>query len=446
MRKNRLTAALALVLLCGLLASCGGEQPPAATSTVGGVQTAAQSETPADRYELSFRITWKSYSGRGEAIQAIVDEYNAQSDTQVTVIDGDEDRDAVEALLNENGNTVYVLPYRFIRYFGSRGYLADLTEAFADIKDVFYDAVWALASVDDAVYGIPWLGHSMCLLYNKGILESAGVDADSITDMASFISAIETIETQTGVKGLGLVGAQSNDISWMVNQFIYGFGSALVSSDGTSVTINNERSIEALRTYRDVLGPYAQETWLDDTAEEVQTAFRNQEVAFEILGIWGLTDIQKNGDPFEVGILPLTVIGLCSEIGPMMLAVPANMDEQEAQAAQAFIRYMISVQAQEEIMKGEYSPEHDTWYPFRTPIRIDMADSQIFVTHPEYLTFIQGFETPSIDVPVPAWQTVKEEIYEPGLHRVMTGDLTIEEFLGEVEQAGNQILQDTADE
>ncbi|MBN1777556.1 MAG: extracellular solute-binding protein [Clostridiales bacterium] len=441
MRRSRLIAVLILVLLCGLLVSCNGGQTPEATSTAGGTQTAAQTETPAERHPLSFRITWKSYSGRGEAIQAIVDEFNAQSDTQVTVIDGDEDREAVGALLNANENTVYVLPYRFIRYFGSQGYLMDLTEAFADVKELFYDAIWALTSVDEAVYGIPWLGHSMCLLYNKGILESAGVDADGITDMDSFISAIETIDRKTKAKGLGLVGAQSNDISWMVNQFIYGFGSGLVSDDGKSVVINNEQSAEALRIYRDVLGAHAQPTWLDDTAAEVQTAFRNQEVAFEILGIWGLTDIQKNGNPFEVGILPLATVGLCSEVGPLMLAIPAGMDEQGSEAAREFIRFMISVKAQEEIMKGEYSPEHDAYYPFRTPIRIDMADSQIFVMHPEYQTFIAGFETPSIDVPVPAWQTVKDEIYEPGLHRVMTGETTIEAFLSEVEHKGNQILQ-----
>lgn len=91
-------------------------------------------------------------------------------------------------------------------------------------------------------------------------------------------------------------------------------------------------------------------------------------------------------------------------------------------------------------MKGEYSPEHDAYYPFRTPIRIDMADSQIFQSHPEYMTFIEGFQNPSIDMPVPAWQIVKDEVYGEGLHKVMNDEMTIEEFLDMIETKGNQIL------
>jgi multiple sugar transport system substrate-binding protein len=395
-----------------------------------------------DGEALRFRITWKGYSGRGEAIQAIVDRYNRLSGGDVTLVNGDEDRAAIEALLKSEPETVYVLPYRYVKYFGDKGYLEDLSAAFAEYQELFYKEVWALGTVNGKAYGVPWLGHSMCLLYNKSLLDKAEVQADSIDGMDSFLRAVAAIEEKTGAKGLGLVGAESNDISWMVNQFIYGFGSSLVSGDGMAVTVNNEKSVEALKTYRDVLGPHAQPGWADDTAVEVMEDFRAQEVAFEILGIWGVTDIAKNGAPFEVGILPLQKIGLCSEVGPMMLAIPTGMSDSGKAAAYDFMQYMISKEAQEEIMKGEYSPEHDAYYPFRTPIRADMADSPIFINHPEYQAFIEGFQTPSVDVPVPAWQIVKEAVYAPGLHQVMSGNLSIEEFLTTVETKGNEILRE----
>ncbi|MDD3214124.1 MAG: extracellular solute-binding protein, partial [Eubacteriales bacterium] len=231
------------------------------------------------------------------------------------------------------------------------------------------------------------------------------------------------------------------DVSWMVNQFIYGFGSSLVSEDGRTVTLNNQKSVEALQLYKEVLGPYAQPSWVNDTAAEVLTSFREQKIAFEILGIWGATDIEKNGKPFEVGILPLKNIGLCSEVGPMMLSLPTGISEEGKKAAVDFIRYMIGEDAQQEILKGEYSPEHDAYYPFRTPIRTDMANSPQIQDHPEYLAFIEGFENPSVDVPVPAWQSVKDTVYEPGLHQVMSGEITIQDFLDMVEREGNRILQ-----
>ena len=446
MRFRKAVAALVLLMLCLLIASCDREKPTIEPDTKSAAPKGSSAGREAQAVEeagLKFRITWKGYSGRGEAIQAIVDTYNSKFTNfgSVTLINGDEDRAAIQTLLKEEPETVYVLPYRYVKFFGANGYLQDVTNAFATSRDLFYKEVWSLGTVEEKTYGIPWLGHSMCLLYNKSLLEKAGVKAESIAGMDNFIDALEEIEKKTGAKGLGLVGAKSNDLSWMVNQFIYGFGSQLVSADGKTVMVNNEKSADALKLYKDVLGHHAQPTWLDDTAVEAMNAFRRQEVAFEILGIWGVTDIMKNGSPFEVGILPLKNIGLHAEVGPMMLTIPAGMSKEGKDAATQFINYMISKEAQEEIMKGEYSPEHDTYYPFRTPIRADMADSRIFLDHPEYRAFIEGFETPSIDVPVPAWQLIKDEVYAPGLNQVMTGEMSIEAFLSDVEKKGNAILQ-----
>jgi multiple sugar transport system substrate-binding protein len=391
---------------------------------------------------ISFRITWTDYSGRGQAIQKIVDAYNAVStlDTYIQLIGGDEDTAAIQTVLDTDPEIVLVLPYRHVQYFGDQGSLTDLTSAFSGDKTLFYPEVWDLGSVSGITYGIPWLGHSMCLLYNKTLLEKAGVDPASIKSLESLVSAFDTVEQKTGAKGIGLVGADSNDVSWMVNQFIYGFGGHLVNTDGKSVAVNSPQSAEALDFYKNVLGKHAQESWVNDTGVEVMEYFRNQQVAFEIQGIWGVTDVQKNGSPFEVGAIPLKDIGVCAEVGPMMLTIPANMSEDGKQDAIRFIRYMISFDAQSAILNGEYSPEYDTYYPFRTPIRIDMADAPIVKSNPIYRIFIEGFENPSVDVPVPKWQTVKTSFYQTGLHSVMTGELSIADFLQMIEINGNIIL------
>jgi multiple sugar transport system substrate-binding protein len=280
----------------------------------------------------------------------------------------------------------------------------------------------------------------MCLLYNKDLLKKAEVVPGSIKSLEAFIEALEAVEEKTGARGIGLVGADSNDVSWMVNQFVYGFGSSLVSGDGKTVEFNNEKSKAALDFYKNILGKHAQPTWTGDTGEEVMKYFRNQEVAFEIQGIWGVTDIQKNGSPFEVGVISMKDIGLCAEVGPMMLAIPSGMSGEKKEEAVSFIRYMVSRDAQEQILNGEYSPEHDAYYPFRTPIRIDMSDSRIVKSNPEYGLFIEGFGNPSIDVPVPAWEAVKDDYYESGLNKVMSGEMTIDAFLVMIETEGNRIL------
>ena len=295
----------------------------------------AQEPQPEENKTLSFRITWKDYSGRGQAIQKIVDAYHQSSTDRMDIqlISGDEDQAAIQALLETDSETIFVLPYRYVQYFGSMGLLDDLTNEFAQESSLFYSSVWELGMVNRTVYGIPWLGHSMCLLYNKSLLKQAGVAPESIVDLDSFVSAMDSVEQKTSAKGIGLVGADSNDVSWMVNQFVYGFGGRLVDSTGKKALINSAESTAAIDFYKNVLGAHAQSSWLNDTGTEVMKSFLNQEVAFEIQGIWGLTDVEKNGSPFEVGVLPLKQIGICSEIGPMMMAIPQNMSDAGKQQA-----------------------------------------------------------------------------------------------------------------
>jgi len=433
MRSRHIFVVLILVIALVFLTSCKEKiEEPVISKTSPSVVVST----------ISFRITWSDYSGRGQAIQKIVDAYNAISadDSFIQLVGGDEEAAAIQVVLDSDPETILVLPYRHVQYFGNQDSLTDLTEAFSADESLFYREVWTLGTINGVTYGIPWLGHSMCLLYNKTLLEKAGVDPTSIQSLNSLVSALETIEKVTGAKGIGLVGADSNDVSWMVNQFIYGFGGRLVNEDGTKVVVNSPQSAAALSFYRNVLGSYAQDTWKNDTGLEVMEYFRNQQVAFEIQGIWGITDIQKNGEPFEVGVIPLKDIGICAEVGPMMLSIPTGMSEQGKQQAIQFIRYMISFDAQNAILKGEYSPEHDTYYPFRTSIRIDMADAPILKMNPEYQVFIEGFENPSIDVPIPKWQTVKESYYQTGLHQVMAGEISIEDFLDMIEIEGNRII------
>lgn len=392
---------------------------------------------------LQFRITWKPYSGRGEVIQRIVDSYNSSGGQRFSVqlAEGDEDFGTTrEALASPNGPDIYVLPYRYIRYFGERGEIADLSGDFGNDRTAYYESIWKLGTVEERVYGIPWLGHSMCLIYNQDLLRKAGIDGKAITDMDSLLDAMAAVEARTTAKGIGLVGANHNDVSWMVNQFISGYGSPLVDASGRKVAVNNEKARAALSFYRDVLGGHAQPGWQNHTGVEVMEAFRNQEVAFEFQGIWGVTDIWKNGREFSVGVISPETVGLHSEVGPMMLALPARISPEKRAGAVDFIRYLISAEAQARIMDGEYSPEHDAYYPFRVPVRKDLTEALVFQKYPEFVPFLKGFENPSVDVPVPGWQLVKEQYYAPGLHEVMTGTLSIDDFLKRIETEGNRIL------
>ena len=186
MDRRRLGLLLISVWLVFSLSACTRTPEPSPQPSQPATQAAAATPVPAS---LSLRITWPAYSGRGEAIQKILDTYIAGSAAPVSMVGGDEDLQAVQDLLDADTPMLYVLPYRFVKYFGMKGALMDLTEAFAAEQSAFYPEVWNLGTVGRATYGIPWLGHAMCLLYNQSLLTKAGVDAAAITSRDAFVRA-----------------------------------------------------------------------------------------------------------------------------------------------------------------------------------------------------------------------------------------------------------------
>ncbi len=235
----------------------------------------------------------------------------------------------------------------------------------------------------------------------------------------------------TGKSALGLVGANSHDITWMVSQFIYTYGGELMDCTGEEILIGSLEAADGIDFYKNVLGNFAQEGWVEDTGVEVMEAFAAGDIAFEIQGPWGISDVWKKGFPFEVGVIPLSDIGVYSEVGPMMLSMVEGSHSNEAET---FIRYMTSIESLEKIMEGEYEPKYDAYYPFRVPLRKDMESSAFFEKYPEFLSFIEGFKLPSINTPCEAWYEIQQNVYPDVLHRIMTDEISIEEGLKEVSQ------------
>ena len=391
--------------------------------------------------KITFRITWKEYSGRGEAIQKIVETFNESQDNyMIETISGDENLEDIKDLLLTDQVDVFVLPYRYVQLLGDEDYLSPINKEDISDSDKISDDLLDLSEVNEMYFGIPWVSHSMALIYNKDLLASADIDPVSIVDRTTFESALQTIEEKTDAKGIGLVGANHNDISWMVNQFIYGDGGVLMKDN--QVAIDSDKSRLSLEFYRDILSEYAQDTWLEDTGTEVMAYFRDGEIAFEIQGLWGITDIWRNDNPFEVGVMSLETIGANAEVGPMMLSYGKNLADEKKEVVTSFIEYMVSTEAQVAIMKGEFSPERNEYYPFRLPVRQDIIDSKAFEPYQIFDVFITSYEISSIDVPAPKWMIIKESFYAPNLNRLMKEEIGIDEFFNIITIEGNKILKE----
>jgi len=401
--------------------------------------------TPEEPEQLTFRITWESHSGRGDAIQKIINNFNSENENiNVQMIGGDEDHEEIISLLStEASSNILVLPYRELKNQTTLSYLYPIGNYMQDELKYYYPEILKLGmDKNGVVYGIPWIGHSMCFIYNKNIIDELNIDVDSIRDFNSFKNVLAEIKNNSEYTGIGLVGAEHHDLSWMTTQFIYSFGGSLYDESENRISINSTETEMALDYYVNILSQYAQTGWEENNGVDVMAEFLKGNMAFEIQGPWGITDIWKNGRPFDVGTISFSQLGGFSETGPLMLCVSEAVFEQKKEAILKFMKYMLGKEALEEVMLGEFSPKHQEYYPFRVPVRNDMENGVFFRTYPEFKAFTEGFENPSLDMPVPEWTEIREKIYIPQLHQVIIGELSIDEFLENVEKNGEKLLSE----
>lgn len=426
--KKLFLATLAILFLM----SCGGGEDK-------------KKDAAGEKQELKFRITWAADSGRGKAISTIVEEFNKENpNIHVTVVGGSEDiQELTTMFTSQDVPDVVQLPYRYTQKFGGEGLLLELNDDLKKETVNFYDSIVKLGQVNGKTYGMPWIGHAIGLVYNKDLFAKAGLDPEKApATWEELLSYTKTIEEKTGVKGIALVSKESGDLNWLFAQFIYQNGGKIVNEDGT-IALNSPEAIEAINFYKELL-KYSAGTVGETDGKGVMQLFKEGKAAMEIQGPWGVTDVWKAGNPFKVGAakLPKGKAGAFAEVGPHMLTIPATVDEKKMAAINKFIQFMISKKGSEMIMLGEYDEATKTSYPFRVPIRKDMADVEYFKKHPEFLPFIEGLNEPSIEVPTPAYAQVREEISIPAFAKVLQGKMTTEEAVKEIQEKGNAKIKE----
>ena len=192
------------------------------------------------------------------------------------------------------------------------------------------------------------------------------------------------------------------------------------------VAINSNEAVAAIDFYKNKLGPLAQSGWTESTGTDVMECFSEGKIAFEIQGPWGITDVWKDGNTFNVDAIPLSQIGMYSEVGPIMLAV--DKDKGSNEGVYDFVSYLNSEEALNVLLTGEYEPKYQAYFPFRVPIMSD--DSMKFYDlYPEFISFTAGFEMPSISTPCTEWANDYEEKYQHILHDIFEENITIKQGL-----------------
>lgn len=451
--KSMKTVVGALLILTLVLGGCGNAAPTnEAAENTNNMNNTAEVETEAveeivveEPVTINFQIAWDIESGRGKNIQLAADAFMAEHENiTVNLITGGDEQQTITSLLNDEAPEVIQLGVKSVKTIAAEGLLKDFSEMEGAYKEVFYPELVDFFKADGTLYGAPWIGHTIELVYNKDLFEEAGLDPEKAPDTwEELMQFAAQIEENTDATGLGMAGQQGNDAIWMSTPLVLSYGGQWVTMDGEKevVAINTPEGIEGLTKYQEFASAY--EGAAEKNGGNIMEDFRNGKIAMEFQGPWGVTDIWKNGNLFEVGtgVMPAGPNGRYADGGPYGLAVPVSVEGTSYDAAMLLIDYLQGVDAQEIIMQGEYDEGTDAYYPYRVPMRTDMADSEFFTENPEFLVYIEGLEFIIDSFPTPGFNQLATEVITVELNKLASGATTPEEAAKAIEEQGNEVLR-----
>lgn len=426
------------VLALSMLAGCSSTDDTTSEST--GTDTG-------EPVDISLQIIWDKDSDRGKTVQSILDDFEKEyPDINVTLVGSSQNNQKLlTQLLSGEAPEVMQVGYRDVQSLAGEGVFYDMTEDVGDKKSVYYENVFELGMSDDKVYGMPWNGHAVGMVYNKDMFEAAGItEAPKTWDELYEVAKKLTIDTDgdgtVDQYGMGMVGKQGYDLVWNVNMFMKQAGSEFLTADNT-VGLNNEAGAEGLAFYKKLLDETAPKDSAEKEGAEVMADFRNGVTAIEFQGPWGVTDIWQNENPFEVGtaLMPAGPAGSFADIGVTDLCIPSTVEGEKLEASKTLINYLTDKPAQDAFVRGSLGDDGN-YYPFRIPLRKDMADSAFLTEHPEFMVFIEGLATPQISPLDANWTQVENEVLTAEYSSVVIGSKTPEEALETIEEKGNSIL------
>lgn len=231
-------------------------------------------------------------------------------------------------------------------------HLVDLSEAFADTIDQYYETIVVNNTVDGSLVGIPWFGDFGILYYRTDLLETYGFDGppetwDELTEMAQTIIDGEIAANPNFVgfvfQGNAYEGLTCNALEWTASS-----GGGILVEDGAA-TIDNEAAIEMFNMAQGWVGTIAPRGVTTYQEEDARNVFQGGNAAF--MRNWpyayaqAIADDSPIKDMFDVGPLPAQEgsehVGT---VGGWQLSVSAYSENQEA--AIEFVRYMASAEVQ----------------------------------------------------------------------------------------------------
>ena len=348
MKMQALSRSRSAVVLAGAavvslaLAGCGGSTKTAATS--GGKTT------------ITFSYLWGG--PEAVALEKIIGQFNSSQDK--IVVKGVSNPDMQKQLASMSSSSgSFDISDNFgnsVGTWASKGVLAPLDDLLksegADTSD-FVPAAMNQMRYQGKTYALPIALHTMQLVYNKKLLQAAGVTPPKTTDeLATAIAKLTKVDASGNITQLGL---GNPDMSTSLTTLGYAFGGTWDGADASAPTPTpaEQGNLAAVKFWQDNLtNKYGVDKVAKFTAGwgqymSAQDPFYTGKVAMVIEGEWQAVSIPKTAPNLQWGVASIPVANSSldgtTQLTASTLFIPAN-SQHKAQAA-TFLKYMTGKQA-----------------------------------------------------------------------------------------------------
>ena len=342
MKKKRiLTLVLASAMLCGSLTGCGSSNSGQGASeggnkTIKVFQMKVEINEPlqelAKKYEQEkgVKVDIQSVGGGADYGASLKAEFAKGSEPDIFMINGKGDYEIWKHKIDDLSDQPW-------KDNAVKGTLDDVT-------------------VDGKVYAMPAATEGYGLMYNKEILDKAGIDPKTITSFDALKAAFEKLDSMKDQLGIDNVLAYTTKETWVTGNHTFNIPFAAQDNPQQFVSdfINKKEDITQNQKFKDwmnlvaLMCKYSGGKLLETIDYSTQVGnFAIGKAAFMQQGNWVASDLAKLDAKFEVGFVPMCINNDPNEkantsipVGvPMYWAV--NKDSKVNKEAKEFLDWMV---------------------------------------------------------------------------------------------------------
>ena len=294
MKTRILAAVLAAMLLLSCLSGCGA----ATASTAESAASSAAAESSDGVITLTFPCIWVGSDSKAEVFGKMVEDFNTEYAGQYQVVieeqtdyDLYEDKLRTQITTGDAPDIFTVKDFSDVELYAESGKLMDLTAFLTgdDIAPLFIDGAVEAAQVGGVSYAFPYENAVVPIMFNRSLLESAG-----ITEIPTSFEELFEVAATLQENGIYAFTQSTADNAWFAMLW---YSYALAACGGENVYDNgldDPAFVEAAELVQKMF-EYTSSDAIGADATVANGHFFNERSAMYLNGTWILGRIKSEG-------------------------------------------------------------------------------------------------------------------------------------------------------